>query len=123
MDRVMSFEEDLKRFVHMMAFFMGVKITMDCFDFGIFGGIFGGALILIIGVVINKVLDYDWNYFLAIWKRRMLKLWILTKTFIVIVIFTVIECLLLAMYASGLFGIIAMVLIAVELCKYVERQA
>ncbi|GIX87349.1 hypothetical protein CEXT_376721 [Caerostris extrusa] len=118
----MSFEEDLKKFVHMMAFFMGVKITMDCLDVGIFGGIFGGALMLIIGVVINKVLHYDWNNLLAIWKRRMLKLWILTKTFIAIVIFTAIECFLLAIYASGLFGIIVMVVIAVELCKYVQQK-
>ncbi|GIY35787.1 hypothetical protein CDAR_403901 [Caerostris darwini] len=110
----MSFEEDLKMFVNMMAFFMGAKIVMDCLDVGIFGGIFGGALTLIIGVVINKV---------PIWKRRMLKLWILTKTFIGIVIFTAIECFLLAIYASGLFGIIAMVVIAVELCKYVRQKA
>ncbi|GIY13949.1 hypothetical protein CEXT_343461 [Caerostris extrusa] len=82
MDREMSFEEDLKKFVNMMAFFMGVKIVMDCLDVGIYGGIFGGALMLIIGVVINKVLDYDWNNLVAIWKRRMLKLWNLTKILI-----------------------------------------
>ncbi|GIY61027.1 hypothetical protein CDAR_311271 [Caerostris darwini] len=50
-----------------MAFFMSVKINMDCFDVGIFGV----AVMLIVGIVINKVLDYDWNN-LVIWKRMML---------------------------------------------------
>ncbi|GIX93077.1 hypothetical protein CDAR_171061 [Caerostris darwini] len=119
----MSFEEDLKKFVHVMAFFMGVKIVVDCFGVGIFGGIFGVAVMLIVGIVINKVLDYDWNNVLAIWKRRMFKMWILTKILIGIFTFTVIESLLIAIYASGLFGIIAMVVIAVELYKYVQRKA
>ncbi|GIY50204.1 hypothetical protein CEXT_360871 [Caerostris extrusa] len=65
----MSFGEDLKKFVHVMAFFMGVKIVVDCFGVGIFGV----AVMLIVGIVINTVLDYDWNNVLAIWKRRMLK--------------------------------------------------
>ncbi|GIX91889.1 hypothetical protein CEXT_507061 [Caerostris extrusa] len=98
-----------------MAFFMGVKIVVDCFGVGIFGV----AVMLIVGIVINTVLDYDLNNVLAIWKRRMLKMWILTKILIGIFTFTVIECLLIALYASGLFGIIAMVVIAVELYKYV----
>ncbi|GIY85879.1 hypothetical protein CDAR_462041 [Caerostris darwini] len=119
----MSFEEDLKKFVQMMAFFMGVKIVVDCFGVGNFGGIFGVVVMLIVGIVINKVLDYDWNHFLVIWKRRMLKMWILTKILIGIVTFTVIECLLIAIYVSGLFGIIAIVVIAVEFCKYVQRKA
>ncbi|GIY01817.1 hypothetical protein CEXT_543261 [Caerostris extrusa] len=102
-----------------MAFFMGVRIVVDCFGVGIFGV----AVMLIVGIVINKVLDYDWNNFSAIWKRMMLKMWILTKMFVGIVTFTVIECLLIAIYASGLFGIIAMVVIAVELYKYVQRKA
>ncbi|GIX95783.1 hypothetical protein CEXT_721031 [Caerostris extrusa] len=54
MDREMSFEDDLKMFVHMMAFFMGVKIVTDCFDVSIFDGIFGVSVMLITGIVINK---------------------------------------------------------------------
>ncbi|GIY39262.1 hypothetical protein CDAR_209801 [Caerostris darwini] len=232
MDRERTFEEDLKNFVHMIAFFMGVKIVMDCFDVGIFDA----AVVVIVGIVINRVLYYAWNKLLVIWRRMMLtskkclsttmkfifvifdfkifgdrrtnlinrfgtmevkmldcvweshslildiiidswrsyvalkrlvagliifmlvetflvavcfygsfetvtttmftklflilrtiskvcrKLWILTKIFIEIVIFTVIECFFLALYASGFFGIIAMVVIAVELYKYVQRK-
>ncbi|GIY62274.1 hypothetical protein CEXT_552681 [Caerostris extrusa] len=225
----MSFEDDLKKFVHMMAFFMGVKIIMDCFNVGIFDA----AVVVIVGIVISRVLDYNWSKLLMIWKRMVLtakkclstmkfilvtfdlkivgdictnlinrfvilkvkmldcgceslilgtvidswrsyvalkrivvglivfmvvetflmavclfelfgtvtttmftrlflilrtiskvcrKLWILTKVFIKIVIFTVIECFLIALYASGFFGIIAMIVIAVQLYKYVQQN-
>ncbi|GIX87341.1 hypothetical protein CEXT_376681 [Caerostris extrusa] len=56
----------------MMALFMGVKINMDCFDLGIFGEIFGVSIMLIIGIVIHKLLNYDWNNLLVIWRRRIL---------------------------------------------------
>ncbi|GIX99285.1 hypothetical protein CDAR_447661 [Caerostris darwini] len=121
MDRERSFE-DLRLFVHLMAFFMDVKIIMDYFEVGIFGGVFGVAVMFMIGIGINKVLNYNWKNFLAILKRMMLKLWSLTKIFIEIVIFTVIECLFLALYASGFFGIIAIVVIAVELYRYDQQK-
>ncbi|GIY69120.1 hypothetical protein CEXT_39251 [Caerostris extrusa] len=64
----MSFEEDLKKFVHMTAFFMGVKIMMDCFDVGIFDA----GVALIVGIVINRVLVYNWTNLLEIWKPIIL---------------------------------------------------
>ncbi|GIY43399.1 hypothetical protein CEXT_548161 [Caerostris extrusa] len=230
MDRKRTFE-DLKKFVHMTAFLMGVKIITDCF----YVGIFDAGVILIVGIVIHKTLVYNWTNLLVIWKRMMLiskkclstvkcifvifhlkvfgdictklmnrfsimkvkmldcgweshslildtlidswrcyaalkpivaglivfmlvetfwvavcfygsfetitttmfrklflmlktilkvcrKLWTLTRIFIQIVIFTIIECFFIALYASGIFGIIAMVVIAVELYKYVQQK-
>ncbi|GIX99238.1 hypothetical protein CDAR_447381 [Caerostris darwini] len=230
MDRKRSFE-DLKTFVHVTAFFMGVKIIVDCFDVGIFDA----GVKLIVGIVIHKILDYNCTNLLVIWERMMLiskkclstvkliivlfdlkvfgdirtklinrfltmevklldcdweshcvildtlieswrsyvalkrivagliifmlvqtfsmavcfygsfgtvtttvftkrflilktiskvcrKLWYLTKIITEIVIFTVIECFFLALYASGIFGIIAMVVIAIELYKYVQQK-
>ncbi|GIY57081.1 hypothetical protein CDAR_64261, partial [Caerostris darwini] len=67
MDRKRTFE-DLKKFVHMTAFFMGVKIITDCFDVGIFDA----GVVLIVGIVIHKILVYNWTNLLVIWKRMML---------------------------------------------------
>ncbi|GIY69118.1 hypothetical protein CEXT_39241 [Caerostris extrusa] len=67
MDRERTFE-DLKKFVYMTAFFMGVKIIVDYVDVGIFDA----GVMLVVGIVIHRVLNYGWNKRLVIWKRMML---------------------------------------------------
>ncbi|GIY53299.1 hypothetical protein CDAR_39321 [Caerostris darwini] len=67
MDRKRTFE-DLKKFVHMTTFLMGVKTVTDCFEVGIFDA----GVMLIVGIVIHKMVVYNWTNLLVIWKRMML---------------------------------------------------